>query len=82
MKNIKINDLTSTSSEGFIEYELSIEEMADIQGGGYLGAILGGIIGAVVGFFEGGPVGAVVLGGIGASLGDCIQDGDCPVPTQ
>lgn len=82
MENIKINDLSSTHSEMFFEDELSLEEMTNIQGGGYLGAILGGIIGAVVGFFEGGPIGAVVLGGIGASLGDCIQDGDCPVQTQ
>ena len=47
------------SEDNTLFTELTAEEAADINGGGWFGAVVGAVAGGVGGFFAGGPLGAV-----------------------
>jgi hypothetical protein len=69
MSRIVIQDLSPIELT-----DLSLEETAAINGGGFLGRLIGGIVGGVIGFFVAGPAG--IFSGISAGglLGDAIEE--------
>ncbi|MCF4970628.1 hypothetical protein [Nostoc sp. CMAA1605] len=71
MAKITISDLNPSD---YSLTELSAEEMAAIQGGGFLGKLIGGIIGGVAGFFISGPAGIFAGVGAGSTLGDAVEE--------
>ncbi len=76
MANIKIADLHSTDCETFFDAELSPEEAAVVNGGGWLGALAGGVVGGVSGFLIGGPGGAAAGAISGGIIGNAIEEGN------
>ncbi len=63
---MKINDL----QENDLFTELTSEETQDINGGGWLGKLIGGTVGGIVGGFIGGPGGIIAGISVGATAGD------------
>ncbi|MCM0589042.1 MAG: hypothetical protein ACSI46_01950 [Gloeotrichia echinulata DVL01] len=75
MARITISDISQELQDNSLLSELSPEEIAAINGGGWFGKIFGGIVGAVIGFFGGGGLGGIIPGAkAGAKLGDYIEE--------
>ena len=64
------------SEDNTLFTELTAEEAADINGGGWFGAVVGAVAGGVGGFFAGGPLGAVGGALWGAAVGHAIERGE------
>ena len=62
------------SEESSLFTELTATEAADVNGGGFLGVVVGGIVGGGLGFLAGGPYGAGILGIMGMQIGSAVQD--------
>lgn len=62
--------------ENHLLTELTLEETAEVNGGGWLGAAIGLVAGAAGGFVLGGPVGAIGGGFLGAFAGHAIEEGE------
>jgi uncharacterized protein YcfJ len=75
MARITISDISQELQDNLLLSELSPEEIAAINGGGWLGRLVGAIVGGVIGFFAGGPGGIIAGAEAGARLGDYIEDG-------
>jgi uncharacterized protein YcfJ len=75
MANIKISDLHSADCETFFDAELSPEEAAAVNGGGWWGALTGALTGGGTGFLFGGPWGAVAGALAGGIAGHAIEEG-------
>jgi hypothetical protein len=75
MAKITISELNPSELESnYSLIDLSAEELAAIQGGGFFGKLFGGILGGIAGFFIGGPGGIVRGIQIGITLGDSAEE--------